>query len=101
MSFSDSDAELEQLIDDHESDRIEFKESWKGDAPQKGREAICAFANDIANNNCPGILFVGMKDNRTPSNLLITDELLTTLADIRTDGQILPIPSITVQKKNT
>jgi ATP-dependent DNA helicase RecG len=97
MSFSD--AELEQLIDDHESDRIEFKESWKGDAPQKGREAICAFANDIANNNCPGILFVGMKDNRTPSNLLITDELLTTLADIRTDGQILPIPSITVQKK--
>jgi hypothetical protein len=29
----------------------------------------------------------------------VTDELLRTLADMRSDGNIVPIPSMTVQKK--
>ncbi len=38
---------MESLLDDVESDLAERKESWKGDAPDKGRQAACAFANDL------------------------------------------------------
>lgn len=37
-----SDTELESLLNDLESDLAERKESWRGDAPEKGREAVCA-----------------------------------------------------------
>ena len=87
-----SDAELEALLADTESDRVERKESWKGDAPTKGREAICAFANDLPDNRKAGALFVGARDDGSPSGLAITDELLRTLADIKTDGNMLPPP---------
>ncbi|MGO8882072.1 MAG: hypothetical protein ACLPVO_19545 [Desulfomonilaceae bacterium] len=46
MNMKYTDAELESLLDDVESDLAEPKESWKGDAPDKGRHAVCAFAND-------------------------------------------------------
>ena len=39
-----TDAELEFLLDEAESDRIERKESWKGDAPEKSRQAVCVLA---------------------------------------------------------
>ena len=86
-----SDAELETLLSDLESDRVERKESWSGDAPDKGPQAICAFANDLPNHRQPGVLFVGAKDNGQPSGLAITDQLLTTLADLRSNGNILQI----------
>ncbi|MCC7182644.1 MAG: hypothetical protein IT509_03640, partial [Rhodocyclaceae bacterium] len=41
-----TDIELAALADDLESDRVERKRAWKGDAPEKGRQAVCAFAND-------------------------------------------------------
>lgn len=41
------DDELEALLSDLESDLVERKESWKGDAPEKARQAVCAFANDL------------------------------------------------------
>jgi ATP-dependent DNA helicase RecG len=94
-----SDEELEALLDGTESDLAERKEAWRGDAPASGREAICAFANDLPDHRKPGVLFVGACNNGTPSQLSITDELLRTLSDIRTDGQILPPPSISVEKR--
>jgi len=39
-----TDAELESLLDAVESDRIERKESWKGYAPEKSRQAVCVLA---------------------------------------------------------
>lgn len=93
-----SNKQLEELLSDVESDLVERKESWKGDAPDKGRQAVCAFANDLPNHGRAGVLFVGAKDDGTPSDLRITDELLLTLSDIRTDGNILPPPSIQVEK---
>ena len=42
---------------------------------------------------------MGARDDGTPSNLPITDELLRTLADIKTDGQILPPPTLLVEKR--
>jgi ATP-dependent DNA helicase RecG len=94
-----TDAELESLLDDLESDLAERKESLRGDVSTKARQAICAFANDLPNHNLPGILFIGAKDDGTPSNLAITDEMLLTLADMKTDGNIMPMPAMTVEKR--
>lgn len=94
-----SDAELEKLLNETESDLAERKETWQGDAPDKGRQAVCAFANDLPDHGRPGVLFVGAKDDGSPSRLSITDELLRTLADIKTDGQILPPPTLLVEKR--
>lgn len=51
--------DLRKLLDDLESDLVERKESWAGDAPEKGRQAVCAFANDLPDHRKPGVLFVG------------------------------------------
>ena len=94
-----SDEQLETLLADIESDFAERKESWKGDASDTGRQAVCAFANDLPDHRKPGVLFVGARNDGTPSNLHITDELLRILSDIRTDGNTLPPPSIVVEKR--
>ncbi len=94
-----SDQELVALLNDTESDRTERKETFKGDTPKKARQAICAFANDLPNHNEPGILFIGAKDNGEPSEIEITDQLLLSLADMKTDGNILPLPVLSVEKR--
>ena len=94
-----SDAELEALLDETESDLVERKESFNGDVPSKARQAICAFANDLPNHNRAGVLFIGAKDDGSPSRLPITDHLLCSLADMRSDGNILPMPTLSVEKR--
>ena len=94
-----SDTELEALLNDLESDLAERKQSFKGDTPKKARQAVCAFANDLPNYNQPGVLFIGAKDDGTPSHEPITDELLRSLADMKTDGNILPLPVLSVEKR--
>lgn len=92
------DSELETLLNDLESDRVERKEST-ADAGRI-RQAICAFANDMPGHAQPGVIFVGAKDDGSCANLSVTDELLRQLADMRSDGNILPLPTISVQKKS-
>ena len=96
-----TDEELTALLDETESDRAERKETWNGSAPDKGRQAICAFANDLPNHALPGVLFVGAKDDGSPTggNFSVTDQLLLTLADIKTDGKIIPPPTMTVARR--
>jgi len=94
-----TDQELEALLSDTETDRAERKESFKGDVPKKARQAVCAFANDLPNHNRPGILVIGAKDNGEPSGLDVTDKLLLSLADMKTDGNILPLPVLSVEKR--
>ncbi len=94
-----SDRELEQLLIDLESERVERKSSFRGDAPKKARQAVCAFANDLPNYNEPGVLFVGVTDSGDPSGISITDDLLRSLADMKTDGNILPLPVLSVEKR--
>ncbi|MBI4384255.1 MAG: putative DNA binding domain-containing protein [Nitrospinae bacterium] len=94
-----TDEQLEAFLADIESDIVERKESWKGDAPDTGRQAVCAFANDLPDHRKSGVLFVGARNDGTPSNLSVTDELLRNLSDIKTDGNILPPPSIFVEKR--
>lgn len=94
-----TDSELEKLLENTESDRVERKRSFEGDAPKKARQAVCAFANDFPNHNQPGILFVGAEDDGTPSRESISDELLRNLSDMKTDGNILPLPAFSLEKR--
>jgi ATP-dependent DNA helicase RecG len=94
-----SDDELASLLDDLESDRIERKRDWAGSAPETVRQAVCAFANDLPNHNLPGIVFIGANDNGSPANINVTDQFLRTLSDIKTDGNIVPPPTLTVERR--
>jgi ATP-dependent DNA helicase RecG len=95
-----TDDELVVLLDELESDLVERKRAWQGDAPEKARQAVCAFANDLPNHGKPGVLFVGANDDGTPANLALTDRLLQTLSDMKTDGKIVPPPTLTVQQRS-
>jgi ATP-dependent DNA helicase RecG len=96
-----TDAGLTALLDDLESDRAERKETYskKGETPERLRQAICAFANDLPGHGQPGIAFIGAKDDGSPAGIEIADELLLDLAGIRDEGQILPLPTMTVEKR--
>lgn len=94
-----SDSALEGLLAQTESDRAERKESWAGSAPDKVREAVCAFANDLPNHQQPGVVFIGARDDGSPSRISITDQLLQTLAHIKYDGRIVPPPTVIVEKR--
>lgn len=91
--------DLETLLDDLESDRAERKKAWAGDAPEKVRQAVCAFANDLPNHQAPGIVFIGANDDGSPSTIEVSDQLLRTLSDIKTDGKTIPPPTLTVEKR--
>lgn len=92
-----NDEELLGLLKDLEADRTERKESIS----DKDRicEAICAFANDLPNHRSPGVLYVGAKNDGSCAGLVISDRLLQSLSAIRSDGNILPFPTLSVQKK--
>ena len=93
-----SDAELAAMMADAESDLVERKETFDGDAPNAVRQAICAFANDLPDRRRPGVVFIGVRDDGVPAGLEINDALLVKLAHCKTDGNILPPPTMTVAK---
>ena len=64
----------------------------------KFQEAICAFANDLPNSRKNGYLILGAYDNGTLSGLKVTDDLLKKIAAIRSNGNILPIPVMSVDR---
>ena len=94
-----TEEEFLQIIAAGESDRVEFKESLSGDTAARIREAICAFANDLPDHRRPGFVFVGVKDDGEIGDFSVTDRVLQTLANMKTDGNILPPPSLTVEKR--
>jgi len=66
---------------------------------RKIRKTVCAFANDLPGHGRPGVIFVGAHDDGTCAGLTIDDALLTKLAQLRSHGSILPIPSIQVDRR--
>jgi len=100
-----SDTELEAMMADVESELVERKESLRAAPDGKGgpieriRQAVCAFANDLPGHSRPGVVFVGVRDDGTPSGIDVTDRLLQRLADIKTDGNTLPPPAMSVTKR--
>lgn len=91
-----SDKELERLSKDLESDRVERKRSASDGG--KIRRSLCAFANDLPNRGQPGLLFIGVEDDGSYSDIKVDDRLLRDLAGMR-DGNILPLPSVVVEKR--
>lgn len=95
-----NNAQLEAMMTELESDQVERKESMRGGAPDGVREAVCAFANDLPGHGSPGVVFLGVRDNGVPvEHFAVTDELLRQLADIKTDGNIVPPPTLFVEKR--
>jgi len=90
-----SDDELLLLYRDAESDRVERKEN----AQQRDRicQAICALANDLSQNRAPGVVFIGQRDDLSCAGLTIDDALLLSLAHLRSDGRLLPFPTMAVR----
>lgn len=92
-----SDHELVTLFRDLESETVERKRSRMD---RTGiRRNICAFANDLAGRQIPGVIFVGVEDDGTCAGIDVDDRLLRLLGQMRSDGAILPFPRMTVEKK--
>lgn len=88
--------ELRTLIANHEADRVEFTTSTN-DTP-KFSEAVCAFANDLPAHRKPGYLLIGIENSGTITGAHVSDELLRSLTGLRSDGNIQPLPDLTVER---
>ena len=89
-----SQKELDIIISEIEEDRIEKTVSTK-DSDKFG-EAICSFCNDLPDHRKPGYLLIGVNNDGTRSGLKADENILQTLMDFRTDGRIVPPPSLSV-----
>jgi ATP-dependent DNA helicase RecG len=89
-----SDAELLELYQVEESDRVERKESAAN--RDRIRQAICALANDLPNHRRAGVVFVGQRDDRSCGGTAIDDALLLLLGGFRLD--VTPFPTIGVRR---
>jgi len=91
-----TEAQLVELLSDLESDRIERTES--ANHTDKFCQAVCAFANDLPNHRQPGYLLIGVRDDGSLSGLSVIDPLLQELGAIRSNGNVLFPPVMTVSK---
>ncbi len=91
-----TEPELTHLLADLESDRIERAISTTN--TDKFAQAVCAFANDFPNHRQPGYLLIGATDDGQPSGLKVTDDLLLNLSALRSDGNIQPLPALSVAR---
>ena len=85
-----------KLLNSTESAHIERTTST--DNMDKFCQAICAFSNDVSGSGKNGYLIIGVHDNGKLSGLKVDDKLLLKISNIRTDGNILPQPVMTVEK---
>lgn len=88
--------QLRALLADLESDRIERTGSITN--TDKFAQAVCAFANDYPNHRQPGYLIIGVNDDGMPSGLTVSDQHLQNLGALRSDGNILPTPALSVTR---
>jgi ATP-dependent DNA helicase RecG len=94
------DAELLNLWRDLESDRVERKRNLTtAKTREEVAQAVCAFANDLPGHDRPGVILIGVEDDGACAGLPVRDQDLQTLAAIRSDGNVLPPPSLDVQKR--
>jgi ATP-dependent DNA helicase RecG len=81
------------LMADMESDWIERTTSIKED---KLGPAVCALSNDYPNHKKEGYILLGVKDNGQLAGMSWTDHELQAIGSVKTNGNILPPPSIVV-----
>ena len=88
--------ELILLLANTESYQVEHTASTTD--MDKFCQAICAFSNDISGSGKNGYLILGAHNNGKLSGLNVDDRLLLQISNIRTDGNILPQPVMSVEK---
>ena len=88
--------EISKLLHCTETYRIERTTST-GDM-DKFQEAICAFSNDLPNSRKKGYLILGARDDGSLSGIKVDDALMKKIAGIRSNGNILPLPIMSVEK---
>lgn len=88
--------EVLELLHSTETFRVERTVS-KGDM-DKFQEAICAFSNDLPNSRKKGYLIIGAYDDGKLAGMKVDDTLLKKISGIRSDGNILPLPTMTVDR---
>ena len=88
--------EIIQLLHSEETYRVERTVSTGN--MDKFCEAICAFANDLPDSRKKGYLLIGANDDGALSGLKVDDALLKKIAGIRSDGNILPLPVMNVDR---
>lgn len=89
------ESEIISLISDLESDRIERTISFRED---KLGSAVCALSNDFPNNKKSGYILLGINDNGTVAGIAIGDEELKKIGGVKSNGDVLPQPSIVVSE---
>lgn len=85
--------EIKAMMKDMESDRVERTISFRED---KLGPAACAFSNDFPNHKKPGYILLGVNDNGTVNKMTIGDEELQKIGNIKSNGNVLPQPSLVV-----
>ncbi|MDE5881038.1 MAG: putative DNA binding domain-containing protein [Muribaculaceae bacterium] len=88
--------EVLDLLKSTESYRVERTTSTGN--MDKFCEAICAFANDMPASRKNGYLIIGAYDDGTIAGMKVDDALLKKIAGIRSDGNILPLPTMSVER---
>ena len=88
--------EIRALLHSTETYRIERTVS-KNDM-DKFQEAICAFSNDLPNSRQKGYLIIGANDDGSMAGMRVDDALLKKISAIRSDGNILPLPIMSVDR---
>ena len=91
-----TESELRALIGAFEDEHVERTRAF--DKVDKMGEAICAFANDISGSGKTGYLLLGVDDDGKVSGRRIDDEKWASLGGLKTDGNILPPPSMSMEK---
>ena len=90
-----SEEKLRQLITDLESENVERTRAF--DKMDKMGQAICAFANDLADRGEPGYLILGVENDGKISGKRINDAQLTSLGGWKTEGNLLPPPAMALE----
>lgn len=86
--------QISKMAIDLESEQIERTISTTD--TDKFAQAICAFSNDLSNSSKNGYLLIGVYDNGSFSGLKANDRLLQSLGGLRSDGNILPQPIMSI-----
>ncbi|MEO8146830.1 MAG: RNA-binding domain-containing protein [Bacteroidia bacterium] len=86
-------AEVKEMMSDLESDRIERTISFR---EEKLGPATCAFSNDFPNHKKSGFILLGVNDDGKVNGMTIGDDELQKIGGIKSNGNVLPQPSIIV-----
>ena len=91
-----TEQELRGLISAFESEHVERTRAF--DKADKIGQAVCAFANDFSGSGETGCLLLGVDDDGNIAGRRIDDEKWASLGGIKTDGNLLPPPSMSMEK---